>query len=532
MLNREKNRDRDRGLLKISYLLVFLTAIVLLYQHLWVRGFFHDGHLYAALGKNAVLYNRWIAPYLSEINYPLFNQHPPLLFIMEGIFFKIFGISWVSARFFSVSCAFVSIVLLTYFVGQSGNRVFAFYSGLIFSLLPPLFKKARSPSLDITLMMLVLFSLFFYFQAYKNYFDRDRDRDRWKWPLYWLLAGTFLGFALLEKGPPALIIPMTVVVHLLLTGKISMLFKNAMPWVSLALGAALFCLWPALLYLEGREIIFWDYVNNQLFSTIVQGRGQKDFMLSIYPYYLLENMGPWSIMGIIGVIFIIRDFILKKARYRFDDRFKSVVILFASLFFVVVVFFSFVRWKYSNYIVPSFPALAVLAAYPMTKLGERFHRGFIFVHKRLLVVLVLLLLIFPITTTTTRDVELFKIIDVLDSSALYSNSHSNSHSNSEKKLINWKIVNSIYPYYNVVNLISWEGFGEVNVLGITELETYIDEQKKSQQIVILIDRESYNLLKIKYGDILNKIFVKLLEFRDKNMVVLATHAIFEKLKSN
>ncbi|MBF0297168.1 MAG: glycosyltransferase family 39 protein [Oligoflexia bacterium] len=563
-------KKEDKKSLKISYTLVFLTAIILLYQHLWVRGFFHDGYLYAAIGKNALLYGNWIVPYVSDINYPLYNQHPPLLFILEGIFFKIFGFNYVSARFFSVSWAFASIVLLTYFVGQSGNRVFAFYSGLIFALLPPLFKKARSPGLDITLMALILFSIFFYYQAYQAYQANQackfssfkRNREKWKWFFYWILAGIFFALCLWEKGPPALVVPMTVVLHLLLTGKLSIL-KKIMPWVSLLLGLALFSLWPALLYLQGHEIIFWDYVNNQLFPTIVQGRGQKEFMLMLYPYYFFENMGPWSILGIFGIVFIIRDFLFKwikeikeikeiKGKNIFkrhhnvasgkeNEKFKNITLLFVSLFLVVVGAFSLVRWKYSNYIVPSFPALAVLAAYPLTKLHDRFHRGFIFVYKRLLIVLTLSLLVFPLTTSITRDREIFKIVDVLENSSIYSAEYFSNIDVSqretarkvEKKLINWKIVNGIYPYYSLVNFASWEGYGEVTDLIMPEMEAYIEKcrhQKNmnAEKAVVLIDRDIYKFLNYKYGDDLNKAYIKLLDFREKNMVALVTTTALSK----
>ena len=80
---------------------LFFLAIVVYAQQAWVSGFFHDGYLYASLGKNAAIKDFWLIPHYTEQIYSRFSHHLPFIFILEGIFFKIFGASNTTARLFS-----------------------------------------------------------------------------------------------------------------------------------------------------------------------------------------------------------------------------------------------------------------------------------------------------------------------------------------------------------------------------------------------------------------------------------------------
>lgn len=441
-----------------------LLALVLFAQHCWQPGFFHDGYLYAGLGKNALLKGAWLVPSLSSSSWSQFTQHPPLFFILEGLYFKLVGISWLTARAYTLLWAFLTMTILYYVVSHFSHKKLAFLSTLLLILLPPFFKKARSPNIDIALMTLIIGSISSYLCAY---FSQGKKREI----LWWSLSGALFGLSLLVKGPPALLIPMTISLHLLIMKEWRRFF-SPWPWCGLILGLLIFSLWPLALYSTHQFYIFQDYLFNQILSTVVHGRGRAEWMLDTYPYYLLENAGPWFLLSLWGIYKLIKE--------RCND---PLVILFLSLYLVVLIPFSFVRWKYSNYIVPLFPAMAVLAAYPLSSFSSSIYSRLIGGLRKLLVVGMVLLLVFPIIKPSKRDPELFRFLEILQ---LYQIEPSC-----------WHIVDESYPFHHVANLMAWLDKGDVKVTSAEMVRKWMSGKEKPQgvQLVLVKNEKVAELMK-------------------------------------
>ncbi|MBF0312439.1 MAG: glycosyltransferase family 39 protein [Oligoflexia bacterium] len=507
-----------------QFVVVVLLAAVLLFQHAWVPGFFHDGHLYAALGKNILLKGMWIIPSLSETHFKFYHYHPPLYAILEGMVFWIFGYTWVVARIFSCLWGWGAVLLLSFFIygigrgraEQEGKSpsfyiAWAYLSGIFLALFPPLYKKARSPHLDVALTFLVLFALYFYFRAFE-YFTSGKNRRGEIW--CWLAAGVFFGLALLMKGPPALIIPMVIAAHLLCLGYWKKLFLDFMPWVGLLLGGAVFALWPLFAWKWGILDHFFYYLSTQVKATVIEGRGRQEYLLGTYPYYLLENVGPWFLLAFWGIYALFRDGIKK----------NPLGLLFLLLYLLVVVPFSFVRWKYSNYIVPCFPALAALAAYPFAKMSCTFHGYFTFWVKRALVVVVMVLLIFPVTVRSGRDVELFRLLELM------------KYYDSSSEEISWVIVNEVYPFHNVVNLMAWQGKGNVMTdltksADVCTLALALRGSSDGRKWGVFISSKDYEEVKQACkgdGAVLEEELKKFIYFPTKDFYVLFSKSVFKK----
>lgn len=521
-----------------SFNVVVGVAVLLLFQHAWVRGFFHDGYFYAALGKNAALYGKWAIPFLSNSYYPTYQFHPPFYSILEGVFFSIFGYGWLSARIFSGLFALSIILLLLYFIKQQHSKSWAYFTGIFLSLFPPLWKKAHSPNIDIPLTFFITSCLCMYYMAYKslnNTIAGSKVRDGWwkllsnmVWP-WWLGAGIFFGLALLTKGPPALLLPMTIGLHLLLTGKLNHL-KKWYPWFGLLMGGVIFSLWPLYLWQEGNLHLFKDYLHEQVLGTVVEGRGQKDLMLLVYPLYLLENLGPFFIISLIGLFLILKE-----------RKSNPLGVLFSSLYLVVLVSFSFVKWKYSNYIVPSFPAMAALSAYPITKIKVKFHYWFDWVIRRMLILATAVILIFPVSVNISRDPEVFKILDILRYHTSWSEFDTENWGGIHKNSVQWRLINGVYPYNNLANLLAWEGFGYVDSFKLAAVEQEIkkyqnnslrhtSDQKNVSVIprqVVLISEADLHLLEKKYSQDLGKVFKKIIFFPKYKMMVLFSVSIIQ-----
>ncbi len=64
------------------FFFVLASMVILYFQHLGTKGFFHDGYLYANLGKNAYQMGRWLIPFHSETQYFEFF-HNKILHILK-----------------------------------------------------------------------------------------------------------------------------------------------------------------------------------------------------------------------------------------------------------------------------------------------------------------------------------------------------------------------------------------------------------------------------------------------------------------
>jgi len=77
---------------------LLLAAFVLLPSMASV-GMFVDGVMYAAISRNLAdgLGSAW-APHFSEGLFPVFHQHPPLVFWLQSLFFRVFGDAYLTER--------------------------------------------------------------------------------------------------------------------------------------------------------------------------------------------------------------------------------------------------------------------------------------------------------------------------------------------------------------------------------------------------------------------------------------------------
>ena len=406
------------------WLLIFLGC-VLYAQQSWVDGFFFDGYLYATLGKNAALGGHWLVPHYTEATYSRFFHHPPFIFALEGIFFKIFGVSNTAMRLFTGGFALATLALLVYWIAQDDHikqrkKWWSWFAGIAFLLIPPLIKKTRFVNLDIPLMFFMTTSLFFYWRAYSGRYTN------------FLLSGFFFGCSLLTKGPISLLIPTIAATHLWCIIGIRG-FANIYLWMGMVLGFFVFSLWPLLLYATENFDIFLNYYNFTFVYTIGKGREKESLDVFFYITFLLTNCGPWFLAALFSTWHGIRQ---NKA-----DR-DPLLFLFICSFWIPLIVFSLFRHKYSHYLIPSYPALAALAGFcALSLLRKKWKPKILDGFKILSPLVALILLIFPLTTNVHRDRAIHKIVDILDYL--------------DKKPKHWAIVDNAYPFFHAAGVLAW-----------------------------------------------------------------------------
>ena len=381
-------------------------GLVIYFQNAWVEGFFHDGYLYSALGKHALEKGRWLVPYLSETKWSEFNQHPPFVFMLLGLFFNFFGVSFTIARIFGAIWTILTLIIFTRFVlktfkGHKKVNYLVFYFAVAFLINMILIKKSRFPGLDTPLLF---FGTCCYLSYYKNLISMKNGKDV---RFSWLWTGTFFGLSLLTKGIAALLILPGFFIFPIIQKSFKKTFFSIYPWLGLILGFAIFSIWPLLLSMEGKVYIFTSYLENQFLWSVVNGRGGES--INFFSYFI-------SLFVAAPLTFCFSLFGVKRIINKTPEAssFLNFAIFNLVWFLSMLIPLSLMSHKYVHYLILSFPGFALVSAYGVISLKDLWlERG----HKVVLVLFVLLnfiLLIFPVGSKSGRSKDLFKVKSYLE----------------------------------------------------------------------------------------------------------------------
>lgn len=270
---------------------------------------------------------------------PLFHWLAALTSMMAG------GVSEMTVRFPSALLATVAVLLLY----GLGRRMFdaetAFLAGLMLATTVAFQSGAVSARVDMTLAFFVTVVLVVFYLVYQGFL-----RENWLYGFYLLL-----GLGVLAKGPVGLILPVMVICCFLSARKrwdfLSRLCFHKGVILALLVGLA----WYGLAIAKGgEEFIGRQVIHENLARFFLSGEGGSGHQKPVYyyiPYLMLEGL-PWSLF----LPFVVADRFRRKA---FADEHLLFLMLWAALIFV---FFSVSAGKRSVYILPLYPALALLTA--------------------------------------------------------------------------------------------------------------------------------------------------------------------------
>jgi len=342
LTSREGSSRRDLSLLFLAFAIAFFQLLGRLPL------IDPDESRYAEIPREMLELGDFITPHLNYVKY---FEKPPLHYWLNALSFSVFGQNEFAARFAGTLCGLLG-VLLTYHLGR---KLFGRRQGLLAALIlgtaTGYLVQARINFTDMTLTFCLTACLGFYVVA-------SRDNEPHK-RLYYYLFYIFAALAVLAKGLIGIVLPGAVIFFYLLASRRWRLLKE----MRLATGILLFLLvcapWFILVSLQNPEFprFFFIHEHFQRFLTKVHERYQPFWY---FIPVLIGTMLPWSffIPGSLGGIW--RERKLPQA----DAR------LFLVLWTAVIfIFFSKSNSKLIPYILPIFPALALL-------MGETFARAF------------------------------------------------------------------------------------------------------------------------------------------------------------
>lgn len=326
------------------FILIVISAFLLFFS-LGNRPLLSSGEARASeIACEMMQSGNYLIPHLNE---EVLLTKPPLFHWIIIMCYKMFGVAEFVSRIPSALSGML-VVVLVYFLGLSfwpssvekGGK--GFIAGLLLLTSPLFFWSARCARIDCMLLFYITAALFCFWKGYKAKLHAKL------WFLGWFL---FMGLGTLAKGPVGIAVPLiTVLLFLMCVRKLYVLKKLNWLWGLLLFSLIVFP-WYAIIYFivpPTKSGLFFVQQNQAWFSG--GGEWYKGY---VYFVHLFLGFLPWSIALPTAFYVLWKDIKLKR------DETK----IFLGIWFIVVFFiFFFFGKKVSRYILPLYPAIALITA--------------------------------------------------------------------------------------------------------------------------------------------------------------------------
>lgn len=303
-----------------------------------------DEARYAEISREMVASGDWLTPRLNDLKY---FEKPPLQYWATAVAFEVFGLSGGPARLWTALTGFAG-VLLTYFAGrQIYGRQQGYFAAavLVSSLWYALLGHINTLDMGLTFFLTVaVFSLLL---AQREHADARQQRN------WMLMAWSGMALAAMSKGLIGIVLPgATLVLY-------SLINRDARIWTRLHLGKGmlLFLLitapWFVAVSRANPEFAQFFFIHEH-FDRFAKNEHAREGAFYYFLPILIGGIVPW-----LGCLFpaLARGWKVERgfSAYRFHpNRFLLIWCAF------VFVFFSISKSKLPAYLLPVFPALALL----------------------------------------------------------------------------------------------------------------------------------------------------------------------------
>ncbi|MBV5314742.1 MAG: glycosyltransferase family 39 protein [Prolixibacteraceae bacterium] len=284
-----------------------------------------------------------------QINFIPFWEKPPLYIWLQVLSMKVFGINEFAARFPNAVCGIFTLLALFEIGYKQRDYKFGLFWALAYgaSVLPFLYFK--SGIIDPWFNLFIFLAFYFIY----SHFEKKDKRQNGIFDI--LLSGAMLGFAILTKGPVALLLfGLTLVLYIAVERK----FRQIK-----LIDLFLFCLTTILIggayHIYQMSIGNWQLIYDffiyqvRLLKTEDAGHGGSIFYHSIV---LFIGVFPASVLAL--------PTLFKRSK---RTGFERIMVI---LFWIVLVIFSLVKTKIVHYSSLCYFPLSYLAAITMYRISK------------------------------------------------------------------------------------------------------------------------------------------------------------------
>ncbi len=338
-----------------AWWLIALAAALIWFAGLDGRRLQHpDEGRYAEIAREMAVSGDYVTPRLNDLKY---FEKPPLQYWAGALTFKAFGVTEWTARLPAALAGFLAVLVVGWTGARLAGPTAGAYAGL--ALLGCVWHAGLSHflTLDAVLGFWLALTLCAFLLAQRDGLSTSSVR-RWMWLAYAAAAG-----ATLSKGLVALVIPgATLVLY-------SLLNRDAGPWRRLHAGSgsllylALTAPWFALVARANPEFLHFFFINEHFNRFLSDSHKRTGEWWYFVPWFVLGIL-PWLLVWLVTLPRSWRD----AATAANGFAWARFCIVWAAFIFV---FFSLSGSKLPSYILPMFPAVALVIGYEMTRLSTR-----------------------------------------------------------------------------------------------------------------------------------------------------------------
>jgi 4-amino-4-deoxy-L-arabinose transferase-like glycosyltransferase len=305
----------------------------------------------------------WLVP---TFNFQLRDHKPPLLYWLQIAAYEQFGVNEFSARLPSALAALMA-VLLTYELGRFmlGSMV-GLLAGVILASAAMFCAAAHFANPDSLLDALTVAAFYAFWRGLPRCADASRLNMIWI-----VLSSALTALAVLAKGPVGLLLPAAVVVlYLLGSRQLGLLLDFRLGWAVVAF-ILLAVPWYVLVSSETKGEFTRGFFLTHNFGRFLSPMENHRGPIYYYLIVILLGLVPWSPFLVLAAFSEFKQVLLRLRRRAVGGPSGATpqgqvstppAWFLASWIIVYMVFFSVSGTKLPNYILPIYPAAAILTA--------------------------------------------------------------------------------------------------------------------------------------------------------------------------
>ena len=314
-----------------------------------------DEGRYAEMAREMLASGDWITTRLNGIKY---FEKPPLQTWMNALSFSAFGLGEWQARLWTGLCGLLGVLLTAY----AGTRVFGqragFYAGLVLGSSFFWVASGQIDSLDMSLSGMMTISLCALLIAQRDLATHNERRN------WMLLCWAGMALAVLAKGLIGLVLPGAVLVLYTLAARDWTIWRRLHLGKGLLLFFAIAAPWFVLVALKNPEQPHFFFIHEHVERFFLKAH-KREGAWHYFFAMLIPGIIPW-----LSLLPLSLAQALRRDRPSQTTVFKPKLLLLIWAVFIFV-FFSYSSSKLPGYILPIFPALALLLALHLETASRR-----------------------------------------------------------------------------------------------------------------------------------------------------------------
>lgn len=336
--------------------LLFLSMLISLFYTLWLGNypfFTPDEGRYSEVAREMVATGDYITP---RVNGVAFLDKPVLYYWLQAAAIQLFGVKEWAIRLFPALLGIFGC-LMTYICGRRlFSRRTGFISALILATTPLYFGGAHYANLDLEVAVFISSTLLCFITGI---FSTGKTRSFFLFSAY-----IFAAMAFLTKGLIGFAFPGIIALCWIIILKRWQDFKTAHLGKGITLAIILVLPWYILAQQANPQFLHFFFVTQQVTRFLSTAEFNNPTPFWFYFPVVLVGFFPWTIFLFQAGYHSIRN--------PWKEKAKHPVELFLLLWLVIVMtFFSIPRCKMIGYILPVFPALALLVGNYLAQVWEQ-----------------------------------------------------------------------------------------------------------------------------------------------------------------